>query len=676
MSSTKEKKDDLLQAVVIVDAWWGDAFFASGKPRALIPLANVPLLDYTLECLDRCGVGQTFVFCCNYYVEVWQYLRASSKWLHDSSTTMNVSVLTADNCLSVGDVLRDLDNRSLVRSDFLLVFGNLVSNANLKTIVDRHRRRRDASSKVLLTLVYKRAAGHDARSGDVVIVTQPIDDRIIAYRRCSRSSRTFRLPTANIFDESRAQLRFDLLDSRVVVCSPIALQMMTDNFDYRSIDDLVCGILASEGVMDFTIHAHVLDGDQYAASVLDAQSYCRISTDVMNRWAYPMTPDGNLLGKADDRYAYARRNIYRHRDALVDANCLLVRNVAIGKDSRIGSNAVLEQTVVGKRCSVGTNAHLLRCYILDDVEIANDCQLVDCIVCDGVVIEQRVKLGPYALVGKNVRVSSRQVVQPNSALMTKSIVDEILRLNPDYRDIVELTRYETTAVGDKTWYSSVDVKGENWNVACSITDDEDDDEDDAEEECVDDDKNATTKTDKVADESEEEARYYDEIVETLYRAIDDENVGANNALLEINSIKCAYDLDMRHLIEMLARAVAVDLPLRRDTTSGRDVGKYVINFKRCVETLRSLLLNYVNSAVAQNWALRAIECFARRRLSIDAFAATFSFVVQYLYKMDVLSEDCILLWWTSLSTNDDVRAKIEPFINWLKTAEEESDDDE
>lgn len=47
--------------------------------------------------------------------------------------------MTSDLFRSLGDVLRDVDAKSLVRSDFLLVSGDVVSNINVSAALEEHR---------------------------------------------------------------------------------------------------------------------------------------------------------------------------------------------------------------------------------------------------------------------------------------------------------------------------------------------------------------------------------------------------------------------------------------------------------------------------------------------------------------------------------------------------------
>lgn len=50
-----------------------------------------------------------------------------------------VRIITSELYRSLGDVLRDVDAKALVRSDFLLVYGDVVSNINITRALEEHR---------------------------------------------------------------------------------------------------------------------------------------------------------------------------------------------------------------------------------------------------------------------------------------------------------------------------------------------------------------------------------------------------------------------------------------------------------------------------------------------------------------------------------------------------------
>lgn len=61
-----------------------------------------------------------------------------SKWCRPTSLNV-VRIITSDLYRSLGDVLRDVDAKALVRSDFLLVYGDVISNINVTRALEEHR---------------------------------------------------------------------------------------------------------------------------------------------------------------------------------------------------------------------------------------------------------------------------------------------------------------------------------------------------------------------------------------------------------------------------------------------------------------------------------------------------------------------------------------------------------
>lgn len=52
---------------------------------------------------------------------------------------MKVNIIVSESCLSMGDALRDLDAKGLIRGDFILLNADTVSNINFKDILQKHK---------------------------------------------------------------------------------------------------------------------------------------------------------------------------------------------------------------------------------------------------------------------------------------------------------------------------------------------------------------------------------------------------------------------------------------------------------------------------------------------------------------------------------------------------------
>ena len=67
---------------------------------------------------------------------------ASSSWSRQPSP-MTITVIVNEECMSVGDACRDLDEKGVVRGDFLLVGASLIAGGGLALdlALERHRQR-------------------------------------------------------------------------------------------------------------------------------------------------------------------------------------------------------------------------------------------------------------------------------------------------------------------------------------------------------------------------------------------------------------------------------------------------------------------------------------------------------------------------------------------------------
>ncbi|RVW64784.1 Translation initiation factor eIF-2B subunit epsilon [Vitis vinifera] len=83
------------------------------RPEVLLPLVNVPMIDYTLAWLESTGIEEFFVFCC-----------VHSKQIHE---------------------------------DFVLITGDTVSNMSLTQELQEHKDRREKDNNAVMTMVIKRS---------------------------------------------------------------------------------------------------------------------------------------------------------------------------------------------------------------------------------------------------------------------------------------------------------------------------------------------------------------------------------------------------------------------------------------------------------------------------------------------------------------------------------------
>ena len=173
------KQEDVLQAVLIADGFSSSSAsfgpLTVDSPPSLLPLASsrASLLDYALRLLVASGVRDLFVVSTVAFaaaVKTRVDAAVASEWFSSSSSSSSgddgdesrcrVTQVIADGAASVGDALREIDKTGAVKNDFILMTGDVVSNANLADIVKQHKERKAVDKQMAMTVVCRLAGAN------------------------------------------------------------------------------------------------------------------------------------------------------------------------------------------------------------------------------------------------------------------------------------------------------------------------------------------------------------------------------------------------------------------------------------------------------------------------------------------------------------------------------------
>ncbi|KAK2466994.1 hypothetical protein APHAL10511_001252 [Amanita phalloides] len=429
-----EQEEEVLQAVVLADSF-NERFrpLTTRKPRCLLPVCNAPLLDWTFESLALAGVQEVFVVCRSHADQIKDAIKSvflqlcvrcditcsfrDSKWSKPGAGMKILPIVTAKETFSPGDAMRDIYTRGLVTTDFVLVMGDLVSNVRIDDVVRVHKERRRTNKDAIMTMVVKGCgARHRTRTrGDAAVFAldsstseclhyQPV----IAYP----PTRYANIPRELLESHPEIDIRFDLIDCGIDVCSVEVPSLFQDNFDYLDIrKDFVHGVLTSDLLMK-NIYCYVVR-DGYAARVKDTKSYESVSKDILSRWTFPLVPDDNHPG--GHVYEHLRGNRYLAKDNTVSLarTCKLGTDTLIGSSTQIQENTQIFASVIGRGCTIGPGTVINNSYIFDNTQIGSNCVIErsiigsnvhikndsnvpkGCLIADSVVLGPNAKLEPF-----------------------------------------------------------------------------------------------------------------------------------------------------------------------------------------------------------------------------------------------------------------------------------------
>ena len=389
--------------------------------QCLLPLANTPLIEYTLEFLAISGVQDIYIYCGANTSEVESYIQAS-KWYPPTSAVspFNTLEIVKTTARSVGDALRDLDARDIITGDFLLVHGDLVSNLPIDEALARHRARRIADKNAIMTMIL-RAGGlgeHRTKSQGItpVFIIDPTKKRCLHYEEMHplQANKYVNIDPDLLSSHSEMEIRTDLIDCGIDICTPDVLALWAESFDYEvPRRHFLHGVLKDYELNGKTIHAEVVE-DHYAARAFNLQSYEAISKDVLSRYTYPLVPDSNLL--SGQSYGFEKGGVCKENGVMLARTCKLGKRTVLGRDTSIGDGSMVSNSIVGRRCQIGKNVIIKDAYIWDDVVVGDGSKVERAIIASEAVVGKNCKIQPGALLSYGVRIADSKEVSPNTRI--------------------------------------------------------------------------------------------------------------------------------------------------------------------------------------------------------------------------------------------------------------------
>ncbi|KAH8725509.1 nucleotide-diphospho-sugar transferase [Phaeosphaeriaceae sp. PMI808] len=409
----EDERENPLQAVILADPF-ETRFnpFTLERPRCLLPLANTPLIEYTFEFLANAGVEEIFVYCGAHREQVETYI-AKSKWAAQSSPFSRLELIQSTS-YSIGDAMRDLDSRSLLTGDFLLVYGDVVSNLPLESALAAHRARRVKDKNAIMTMVLREAgATHrtKAKGTSPIFVIDPTKDRCLHFEQMPNRDQThfLSIDPELLSTHQELEIRQDLIDCGIDICTPDVLALWSDNFDFQAPrKGFLHSVLKDYELNGKTFHTHIVS-DHYAARVRNLHAYDSISKDIVSRWAYPLCPDSNLV--QGQSYRQQKGNIYKEEGVILARDCVIGSKTVIGRGTSIGDKTEIKDSIIGRHCQIGRNVRIDGAYLWDYVSVGDGSTITKSVMANEASIGRKCIVEAGALISYGVSIGEGMTIR-------------------------------------------------------------------------------------------------------------------------------------------------------------------------------------------------------------------------------------------------------------------------
>jgi translation initiation factor eIF-2B subunit epsilon len=698
-----DTKEDVLRAVVLTESFQ-DRFqpFSVEKPRCLLPLANTPLIEYTLEFLAMNGVQEVYLYGGVHAAQVEEYIDGS-RFSPDSSSSpfSSLEFVPLQDATSIGDVLRDLDKRAFVDGDFLVVHGDVVSNIQLDGVFAAHKARREKDKEAVMTMVLREAGSFEAHrtrpTGGItpLFVVDSDTGRCLHYEETHRFHSERRLIMDSDIPRKLStsfEVRADLIDPGIDICTPEVLALWTETFDYQlPRRDFLNGVLRDWELTGKKIFAEVLD-EGYAARAHNLPMYEAVSRDVVGRWTFPLVPDSNIVPEQ----TYTLEGNVVAEDDVVRRKNATTKQAVIGSKTILGAGSKIINSTVGRGCTIGSNVTITDSAIWDGAVIGDNSTVMRAIVGHDAHIGKGCTIPAGTLVSFNVHVDDGIVFTDPTILSTRNHKNAPAPTNTQLLgpagkggrfvdpELEELDPEDPSTLERSLFYSI--PKASLSTASMSVFDDSDYDSDESDQDATGPGHARQRQPSFISEDGAGAAGFQLEGVKELLEVLREDEGDLDRARLEFLALRLAHNASEHAVRKAIAtalvrRSVELLASLEPSPAAAR-----IVSVKSADKFIREIGIGGT-AADAQIGFILALQTAMTRAVEDGVVDASkggilLAALLQQLYSRDVIDEDGVLAWWEDersaqgSETMVGLRGKCKVIVEWLQNAEEDSDEED
>lgn len=486
-SGNEEIKE--LKAVIIGESFTKHLFPLNESTSELfIPVCSVPYIEYLIDMLITAGVTQMIFVVKKYYSNLVDYVKTYLKDLTKKNSRL-IHLLLVEDANSIGDCLREVYKENLIQSDFILIRGLTITNFCLEKAFKFHMEIKKADKNAAMTSLFKSLKneyGVKTVYDDNIIVIDKNTKQLLQYESIDGLDRV-KLNSNIKFDlrpgKSREfEVKTNYLDTFIDICSPEVLNHFTDNFDYKNIrDDLLRNYLVSEMYLD-TFYLYEIDSSLYCNTIKNMESYLKISNEILNRWAYPISLENlSASKKLNIDYVYSHNNVYlgagkdsnynvshinlarlnslsdfrnsslssldnAANTVQVSVDCTAnIKSSCLGIKTTLKEQVTVFNSVIGKNCFIGVGAKIINSVLHDEVDVGAGVEIIDSVICNNTRISSEITGVYNSYLGSSLEINDLNEKLQNIDRLKISNV----RINKEHDSSFIPTKILTTTINEK-----------------------------------------------------------------------------------------------------------------------------------------------------------------------------------------------------------------------------------
>jgi len=353
-----------------------------GRPKPMVPIVNRPVMEHILLLLKRHGITEVVV--------TLQYLANVIQDYFGDGSSLGMRLYYSVEDVPLGTAGSVKQAERLLDETFLVISGDALTDYDLTSIIDYHRRK---GSVATLTLTH---------------VANPLEYGVVITDGDGHITRFLEKP-------SWSEVISDTINTGIYVLEPEVLRRCPAGQSFDFSHDLFPQLL-SDGQ---PIYGYVPEGG-YWTDVGTIEEYVRACFDTLEGKVRVETGDeerhnGVWRGQHADIAADARISgpVYIGSHAHVGAGAVIEGPTVIADNSTIAARARVSRSLVQRRCYIGERSEMQGAIVGEQSVLKNNVMLFEgavigdsCTIDEGAVIGADVKLWPNKEIEAGAQVSS------------------------------------------------------------------------------------------------------------------------------------------------------------------------------------------------------------------------------------------------------------------------------
>jgi mannose-1-phosphate guanylyltransferase/phosphomannomutase len=348
----------------------------SNIPKPMIPLANRPIMLHIVELLKKHGISDLVMLLYHQPDVIKNFFRDGADFgvkIDYVTPLQDMGTAGAVKCAE-----KYLDER------FLVISGDLLTDFNLKKIIDFH-----IDHKAMATIT-------------LTPVKDPLQFGVVITDKQKKITQFLEKP-------GWGEVISDTINTGIYVLEPEIFKFIPEgeNFDFSQ--NLFPFLLENK----YPLFGYPVKG--YWRDIGNTDSYREAHHDIFR---------GRINIRIDEqKLDFLGKDLRVGDEVNFEDLSKLEGIVVLGDNSQILGSAHIKDSVIGRNCTIEAGARLFRCIIWDNVYIKKGAKITDSVICNNVSIGQGVTIEEGVIVADDTSVGEDAYIKRDVKIWPKKLIE-------------------------------------------------------------------------------------------------------------------------------------------------------------------------------------------------------------------------------------------------------------